>query len=107
MNFACISSINKAIILYVDDLIIAGNSRASMDQIKREFYSRFEMKDLVEEKEVVGIKITRKKSLFTSATISLFWKKVTVVSKNLFKSFPNSCISWLLNNIQYEFFTSF
>ena len=43
------------IVLYVDELLIAGNKRAFIDQIKREFKTRFEIKDLGETKEILAI----------------------------------------------------
>ena len=43
------------IVLHVDDLIIASNMRASIDRIKGEFKKRFEMKDMGEESEVLGL----------------------------------------------------
>ena len=47
------------IALYVDDLLIAGNSKSEIDAIKKELSDRFEMKDLGEAKVMLGIEIKR------------------------------------------------
>ncbi len=47
------------IVLYVDDLLIAGNSRFSIDSVKKEFSANFKMKDLGEATEFLGIEISR------------------------------------------------
>jgi hypothetical protein len=48
-----------AVILYVDDLIIAGSSRAVVDAFKRDISSRFEMQDLGALKYVLGMEVKR------------------------------------------------
>ena len=45
--------------MYVGDLLIAGNRRASIDRIKGEFKKRFKMKDNGEASEVFGLEIER------------------------------------------------
>ncbi len=47
------------IVLYEDDLLIAGNSRSVLDDVKKELSSQYKMKDLGEAKEFLGICITR------------------------------------------------
>ena len=47
------------IILYVDDLLIAGNSRKEICRVKGEVMKVFKMKDLGEVKEFLGIEIIR------------------------------------------------
>ena len=42
------------IILYVDDLLIAGNSRKEISRVKGELMKVFKMKDLVDVKEFLG-----------------------------------------------------
>ena len=50
------------IVLYVDDILIAGSKRASIDSIKEKFKARFEMKDMGEASEILGIEINRNRS---------------------------------------------
>ena len=47
------------LLLYVDDMFIASKSRSAVDALKRDLSYEFEMKDLSEEKNVLGMKITR------------------------------------------------
>ena len=47
------------IALYVDDLLILGNSKQEISSIKKEFSAKFEMKDLRPAKVMLGIEITR------------------------------------------------
>lgn len=47
------------IALYVDDLLIAGNSKSEIESLKRELSHRFEMKDMGAARIMLGIKITR------------------------------------------------
>ena len=47
------------IALYVDDLLILGNSKNEISSIKNEFSTKFEMKDLGPAKVMLGIEITR------------------------------------------------
>ena len=47
------------IALYVDDLLIIGNSKVKIDQLKGEFKKRFEMKDIGPVKIMLGIEISR------------------------------------------------
>eukprot|EP00171_Calliarthron_tuberculosum_P005917 IDg5917t1 len=49
----------NVIVLYVSDLLIAGDKRFLIDKIKSEFKMRFKMKDLGEAQEFLGLKITR------------------------------------------------
>ena len=48
--------------LYVDDLLIAGNDRSEINNIKSHLSRKFEMKDLGEAKSILGIQITRNKT---------------------------------------------
>jgi len=50
------------IILYVDDLLIAGSDRAIVRNVKYEFAERYKMKDLGQASEFLGINITRNRS---------------------------------------------
>ena len=50
------------IVLYVDDILIAGSKRASIESIKAKFKARFEMKDMGEASEILGIEINRDRS---------------------------------------------
>ena len=50
------------IVLYVDDLLVAGSSRTTVDRIKDEFKSRYKMKDLGEASEFLSISINRNRS---------------------------------------------
>ena len=47
--------------LYVDDLLIAGNNRSEINNIKTDLSRKFEMKDLGEANTILGIQITRNK----------------------------------------------
>ena len=47
------------IVLYVDDLLILGNSKQEISSIKNEFSTKFEMKGLGEAKVMLGIEIAR------------------------------------------------
>jgi hypothetical protein len=48
--------------LYVDDLLLASNSRARLDGFKKELATHFEMEDLGEARFVLGIEIRRDRS---------------------------------------------
>ncbi len=52
--------------LYVDDILVAGSNREEVENIKRQFTKRYEMKDLGELNYYLGMKITR-----TQASIKL------------------------------------
>ena len=45
--------------LYVDDILIAGNSKEMIDTTKKWLSSNFEMKDMGEASYVLGVKIIR------------------------------------------------
>ena len=47
------------IILYVEDLLIAGNNQKEIRRVKRELMKVFKMKDLDDVKEFLGIEIIR------------------------------------------------
>jgi hypothetical protein len=51
--------------LYVDDLLLASNSRARLDQFKAELASHFDMEDLGEARFVLGIEIKRNRKART------------------------------------------
>jgi len=44
---------------YIDDILIASNSRLAIDRLKKQLSSEFEMKDLGEVKKVLDMKIER------------------------------------------------
>lgn len=66
------------IILYVDDLLIAGNNGAESLRVKKELSSHFKMKNLGTAKEFLGIQITRDRAKRT-----LFLTQSTFVDKIL------------------------
>jgi hypothetical protein len=47
------------ILLYVDDILIAGKSRSAIDDVKAMLKSEFEMKDLGAAKRLLGMDIRR------------------------------------------------
>jgi len=47
------------LLLYVDDMLIASKSRSAIDKLKKDLSSEFEMKDLGEAKNVLGMEIER------------------------------------------------
>ena len=57
-------SMDKFIImsLYVDDILIAGNSKEYVNEIKGWLSSNFEMKDMGEAAYILGVKISRDRS---------------------------------------------
>lgn len=64
MNDPCLyikktSSIILIVAIYVDDLLIIGNSKPHNDEVKKEFKKRFDMKDLGPVDVMLGMEITR------------------------------------------------
>lgn len=53
------------VVLYVDDLIIAGSNRAMMDAFKKAISTRFSMKDLGALKWILGVEVRRNRQLRT------------------------------------------
>jgi len=49
------------LLLYVDDMLVAGSSMQDIVDIKKTLANTFEMKDLGEAKQILGMKITRDK----------------------------------------------
>jgi len=47
------------LLLYVDDMFIASKSRSTIDKLKKDLSSEFEMKDHDEVKKVLGMEIER------------------------------------------------
>lgn len=47
------------IVLYVDDIIMTGNSESKLNEVKRKLQAEFKIKDLGEPKEYLGISIER------------------------------------------------
>jgi len=47
------------LLLYVDDILIAFKSRSAINNLKKQFSSQFEIKDLGEAKKVLGMEIER------------------------------------------------
>jgi hypothetical protein len=64
--------------LYVDDILIAGNSKEMIDTTKRWLSSNFEMKDMGEANYVLGVKIIRDR-----ATKLLSLTQETYIKKTL------------------------
>ena len=48
-----------SLILYVDDMLIAGKSRKEIDALKARLHQTFEMKDLGDANHILGMRITR------------------------------------------------
>lgn len=47
------------LLLYVDDMLIAGSDMSEIEEIKRDLSGRFEMKDLGDAKRILGMDIIR------------------------------------------------
>ena len=47
------------LLLYVDDMLISSKSRSTIDKLKKDLSSEFEMKDLGEAKKMLGMEIER------------------------------------------------
>ena len=47
------------LLLYVDDMLIAGGSKRDIDKLKGELSKEFEMKDLSAMKQILGMRIIR------------------------------------------------
>ena len=47
------------LLLYVDDMLIAGECKWEIDKLKGELSKEFEMKDLRTAKQILGMRITR------------------------------------------------
>jgi len=47
------------VLFYVEDMLIASKSRSTIDNLKKDLSSEFEMKDFGEAKEVLGMEIER------------------------------------------------
>lgn len=56
-------TVDMMIVLYVDDVLIAGKSRANINRVRIELKSRFKMKDLGNASWFLGIEIVRKREL--------------------------------------------
>ena len=50
------------LLLYVDDMLIAGGDPKEMDKLKRQLSERFSMKDLGEANQILGMRIERDKA---------------------------------------------
>jgi len=53
------------VLVYVDDLLLVGSSMDAINKIKKALRKRFEMKDLGEAKVILGLEISRDKTLGT------------------------------------------
>jgi len=53
------------VLVYVDDLLLVGSSMEAINKIKKALRKRFEMKDLGEAKVILGLEISRDKTLGT------------------------------------------
>ena len=47
------------LLLYVDDMIVAGSNMQDINVLKKKLYNSFAMKDLVDAKKILGMRITR------------------------------------------------
>ena len=47
------------LLLYIDDMLIAGECKLKIDKLKRELSKEFAMKDLGAAKQILGMRITR------------------------------------------------
>ena len=56
---------NVFLLLYVDDMLIAGSSMKKINSLKASLSSKFEMKDLGTAKQILGMRISRDKSAGT------------------------------------------
>ena len=50
------------LVVYVDDMLIAGSSKAEINRLKQQLAENFEMKDLGPAKQILGMRILRNKS---------------------------------------------
>ena len=65
------------LLLYVDDILIASNSKSEVEKLKSELSREFEMKDLGAAKSILGIEIKRdKKRKLLNLSQELYLKKV-------------------------------
>nr|GEX54394.1 retrovirus-related Pol polyprotein from transposon TNT 1-94 [Tanacetum cinerariifolium] len=60
------------ILLYVDDMLVAGSDMAEIKKLKRQLYQEFEMKDLGLAKQILGMSIIRDR---TKGTLMLSQEK--------------------------------
>ena len=63
------------LLLYVDDMLIAGGCKQDIDKLKRELSDDFEMKDLSAANQILGMRITRS-SGFIGLLQEVYVKKV-------------------------------
>ena len=47
------------LILYVDDMLIAGNDRAAIAELKEKLHEKFSMKELGDARHILGMRIER------------------------------------------------
>ena len=50
------------LVVYVDDMLIAGSSMAEINRLKQQLLKNFEMKDLAPAKQILGMRILRNRS---------------------------------------------
>ena len=50
------------LVLYVDDMLIAGANMAEIDMLKKQLSEYFEMKDFGPSKQILGMRISRDRS---------------------------------------------
>jgi hypothetical protein len=89
---------NIYLLLYVDDILIAGSNRILIDSLKQIFTSEFNMRDFSELEYFLGIKITR-----TSDT--MFLSQSTYLKKVLSKFSMETCApvkTPLMLNLNYN-----
>ena len=51
------------LLLYVDDMLVAGSNMQEINVLKRKLENSFAMKDLGAAKQILGMRITRKEKL--------------------------------------------
>ena len=58
----CIDDSYVILILYVDDMLIAGKNKDELSKLKKNLSQTFDMKDLGNAKHILGMRITRDRS---------------------------------------------
>jgi len=81
------------LLLYVNDMLIVSKSRFTINKVKKDLSSEYEMKDLGEEKKVVGMEIERdrkgdKVSLMQKRYLKMVHQKFNINNNTKFVSTP-------------------
>ena len=61
------------LIVYVDDIIMTGDDRGEIDELKRKLANEFEVKDLGPLKYFLGMQFAKSKEGIFSTNISMSW----------------------------------